>query len=265
MHELVHELGTHQIELEMQVEELRRAQTELEVSRSRYADLYDFAPIGYLTFEKSGLIREANLTAAKLLGVDRRFLVNAPFLIYLDKDDRSAFHSHCLTVLKSGTRQILEVRLKDRNKTELYAQLDSIAVEDLEGNAVAIRTAVNDITDRKKVEAALRKANETLELRVAERTAALRENERKYTLLFDKAAIAASLTKVPEDVFVEVNEEFEKLFGFTRQEVLGRTSLELGISNLEEHNVIISEIEQKGVHHNAEKHVVTKSGRSASS
>jgi PAS domain S-box-containing protein len=89
---------------------------------------------------------------------------------------------------------------------------------------------------------------------------ALRENEQKYSLLFERSAVAASLTKLPENVFADVNEAFEKLFGYTRQEIVGKTSLELGITKPEEHAVTVVEIEERGLQHDAEKHVRTKSG-----
>ncbi len=73
--DLVHELRVHQVELEMQNEELRRAQAEIEESRARYADLYDFAPVGYLTLDERGLVMEANLTLAKQLGIERTHLI----------------------------------------------------------------------------------------------------------------------------------------------------------------------------------------------
>src|SRR4030043_2380825 len=79
---LVHELGTHQIELEMQNEELRRAQEELEASRSRYSDLYDFAPVGYFTFNGQGLILEANLTAAREFGMERGRIIKQLFRVF---------------------------------------------------------------------------------------------------------------------------------------------------------------------------------------
>jgi PAS domain-containing protein len=83
---LVHELQVHQIELEMQNEELRRAQSEFEDSRNRYSNLYDFAPIGYIgyfTFDINGLILEVNLTGANILGVERIFLIKKPFSLYI--------------------------------------------------------------------------------------------------------------------------------------------------------------------------------------
>ncbi len=79
---LVHELQVHQVELEMQNDELRRAQAVIEESRSQYADLYDFAPIAYLTLDKDGLIVEANFKAAELLGTDRGVLIRYPFSLF---------------------------------------------------------------------------------------------------------------------------------------------------------------------------------------
>lgn len=76
---LIHELEVHQIELELQNEELRNAQAIIEESRSRYAELYDFAPIGYFTFDQQGVIKEVNLTGGKFLDVERSFLINKAF------------------------------------------------------------------------------------------------------------------------------------------------------------------------------------------
>jgi hypothetical protein len=93
--ELVHELKVHQIELEMQNEQLRQMQIELENSRSKYTDLFDFAPIGYFVFDKKGLTENVNLTGAALLGIERNFLIKKkPFLLHVDKNDRGIFYSH---------------------------------------------------------------------------------------------------------------------------------------------------------------------------
>jgi len=156
MQDLAHQLGTHQIQLEMQNEELRRAQEELEASRSRYADLYDFAPTGYLTFDQDGLITEVNLAGAGLLGVDRRRLINKPFSVFVVKDDRDTFRAHLRETLKRETRQIGEIRIKRKDGSVLSVQLQSIAAEGPEGDVAFCRTAAIDITERKRMEEAIR-------------------------------------------------------------------------------------------------------------
>jgi diguanylate cyclase (GGDEF)-like protein/PAS domain S-box-containing protein len=153
---LVHELGTHQIELEMQNEELRSAQEELEASRSRYADLYDFAPVGYFTFDKNGLIVEINLTGAGLLGVDRRDLIDKPFSAFVINDDRDIFRAHLGATLKRETRLICEIRLRRKDGSVLFVQLQSVAAEDPEGSRILCHTATIDITERKRMEEEIR-------------------------------------------------------------------------------------------------------------
>jgi len=149
---LANELGTHQVELEMQNEELRKAQEELEASRSRYADLYDFAPTGYFTFDKNGLILEMNLSGAGLLGVDRQRLMKKPFSVFIVEEDRETFRGHLRETLKSETRQISEIRIRRKDGSVLSVQLQSIAAEGPEGNSTSCRTVAIDITERKRME-----------------------------------------------------------------------------------------------------------------
>ena len=97
---LIHELRVHQIELEMQNEELRRAQEIIEESRRRYSDLYDFAPVGYLTLDELGVVKEANLTATRQLAKERRRLVGRHFTAFLSTKGREAFRRHLQLVLQ---------------------------------------------------------------------------------------------------------------------------------------------------------------------
>jgi PAS domain S-box-containing protein len=171
---LVQELGTHQIELEMQNEELRRAQEELEASRSRYAELYDFAPVGYFILDKDSLIREMNLTCALLLGIERGSLINKPFVGFLaGPEDKNIYFKHREEASQSSAKHTCEIRLKRKDGSIFYAQLQSIAKEDKDGKAGSICTAILDITDRKHAEELLQKSYAELDLRVKERSGEL--------------------------------------------------------------------------------------------
>jgi two-component system cell cycle sensor histidine kinase/response regulator CckA len=155
---LVHELGTHQIELEMQNEELRKAQSELEESRNRYSNLYDFAPIGYFTFDKNGIIIEVNLTGANIIGIERSFLINKPFSLYIAFGSRDVFYLHLRQVFRTNARQTCEIKLVDKNKNQFYALLESLVVQDNEGNFSQCRTAISDITKHKLEDEALQES-----------------------------------------------------------------------------------------------------------
>jgi PAS domain S-box-containing protein len=99
----LHELQIRQVELEMQNEELLRSHVELDAARARYLDLYDLAPVGYLTVSEKGGILEANLAAATLLGVDRRSLLRRQFFGFIHKDDRNTFYLYGKQLLESDS------------------------------------------------------------------------------------------------------------------------------------------------------------------
>jgi PAS domain S-box-containing protein len=153
---LVHELGTSQIELKMQNEELRTAREELEASRSKYFEWYDYAPVGYLTFDTSGLIQEANLAAAKLLESERSFLINKAFSLFIADNDRDIFQAHLSEVVKKGSLQTCELKLRKENERTSYIQLQSSIVKD-DKDVVRLWSAVGSITERKLTEEAVRR------------------------------------------------------------------------------------------------------------
>ena len=154
--QLVHELQVHQIELEMQNEELRRTQLELEAARDRYMDLYDFSPVGHLTMDTRGTIVEANLRAGTLLGMNRKELIGGPLARFVASDDQDIFHRHCQEVLKTGTHQSCEVRFRKNVGAPSYVYLKSLAVHDKAGHITHWRTALQDRTERKRAEEGLR-------------------------------------------------------------------------------------------------------------
>jgi PAS domain S-box-containing protein len=147
---LIRELQVHQIELEMQNEALLEARSEIEESRSRYIDLYDFAPVGYLTFDKAGLIKEINLTAARLLGAERQFLVGKPFTFFLKAESQDTFHLHKQSTLRSSETETCELSLKTKDGATFTARLESVSAM-VKGHMV-MRSVLTDITERKQAE-----------------------------------------------------------------------------------------------------------------
>lgn len=167
---LVHQLQVNQIVLEMQNEELRRTQVELEDSRQRYADLYDLAPVGYLTFDPQGLVFEANLTSANIVGVERRYLINRKFSDFIASESQERFYSHCKRAFKTRSKQTSELLLKKRDGTSFHALMESTAVQDIDGNFDHIHTTISDISARKLAEESLRQAHDSLKIEVENRT-----------------------------------------------------------------------------------------------
>ena len=147
----LHELRVHQIELEMQNEELRRTQAELDAERARYFDLYDLAPVGYCTLSEQGLILEANLTAAKLLGVARRTLAGKPFSRHILKEDQDLHYLRRKQLLETGEPQVYELRMTKADGTSFWAHLQMVAGQD-GGGAQALRVVLGDISGRMRTE-----------------------------------------------------------------------------------------------------------------
>ena len=125
--EIIHELRVHQIELEIQNEELRKSQIKLEDSQRKYFDLYNFAPNGYFTLDKDGIILDVNLAGAALLGVGRTDLYNTAFIRYIAHDNRNQFHHHILELERNiDIKHNIELKLIKRDNGSFYAHLESI-------------------------------------------------------------------------------------------------------------------------------------------
>ena len=152
---LLHELQVHQIELEMQNEELQQAQAELEESRDRYVDLYDFAPVGYVTLAGTGLISEINIAGALLLGVERNQLSQRRFAQFIAQEDNDRWQQHFLRALQHGERQHCELAIRRSDGSRIYAALDCIRSA-IEGVAPSVHIILTDITVRKQAEQKLR-------------------------------------------------------------------------------------------------------------
>jgi len=149
---LLRDLQIHKAELEAQNEDLRRTQIELVASRARYFDLYDLAPVGYLTLSPEGLILEANLAAANMLGVERYRLVKQLMASFILPEDQYAHSLHQNDLFHTGEKQVYEVRLKTREETPRWALIEADAGKLGNEEADVCRVAISDITERKRGE-----------------------------------------------------------------------------------------------------------------
>jgi len=158
---ILHELQVHQIELEMQNEEMSRTQAELNAARARYFNLYDLAPVGYVTVSDHGLIMETNLTAATLLNLARERLVGQLLTRFILKEDQDIYYLHHKQLLDTGEPQACELRMVKKNGTAFWANLTATIAKEESGTTVC-RVVVSDITERKQVEAQRKEALEAL-------------------------------------------------------------------------------------------------------
>jgi PAS domain S-box-containing protein len=218
---LLHELKVYQIELEMQNEELRRSREEMETVLERYTGLYDFAPVGYATLDRTGVICSANFTLARLLGIERSLLVGRHFDRFVTSEARTLSTEFIEAALKGKGKESYEVQLLTRENIPLFAQIEVDAF----GDVRECRIAVMDITLRRQAEEAHRKAeelnnkivqeaHEQLEQRVAERTndlADMVEYLQKEIVKREKAELALKEEVITRLKSVEDLREKDKL------------------------------------------------------
>lgn len=194
----LHELRVHQIELEMQNEELRTAQAELDAVRARYFDLYDLAPVGYCTLSETGLILEANFTAATLLGVARGALGKQPITRFILREDQDIYYLHRKHLFETGEPQVCELRMVKKDGAPFWARLEATAAQDTGGAPVG-RVVMSDITERKRAEDVLR----------------------QFKTIFDNANFGAAIADL-DGVLTYVNDCFAAAHGYEARELAGQ-------------------------------------------
>ncbi len=198
---LLHELQVHQVELEMQNEELLRAQAAAEEESEKYYDLFDFAPVGYFLWDHDARILEVNLAGAALLGLDRNAAIQKRFRQFVAPENRPAFADFCRRVLTTGAMQTCEVKLQSHAQP-VYVLVEGIAAQDRRRQGSLCRAAVVDITQQKCADE-LAAANRALQAEIAARKQAeeaLRDSERRERQR--AAELAVLLDAVPTPVFI---------------------------------------------------------------
>ena len=186
----------------MQNEELRQAQIKLEDSQRKYFDLYNFAPDGYFTLDKDGIILEVNLKGALLLGVERLNLNKTAFIQYIAPDNQNKFYHHIQKVLETRNNHTIDLKLIKKDNNIFYAHLETMYVPDGNGNFKEFRIAVTDINDLKNTEIALK------------------ESEERYREIFyNNHTIMILIDPVNLDI-IEANPAASNFYGYDHEQLL---------------------------------------------
>jgi len=193
---MLHDLRVRQIELEMQNETLRQSQLALEESRDRYADLYEFAPVGYLTITHGGVIKDINITGAALMREDRKKLIQRRFGSFVANEHRDRWHRCFLRAQHHGTRQCCELLLKRGDGTYINVQMDGLHLVD-EGDTPSLRLAFTDITKFKEV-------------------------DERYRQIFENATDGIVITDFETGVIVDLNQALADLVERDKSELIGK-------------------------------------------
>jgi PAS domain S-box-containing protein len=197
MQTLIYELQIHQIELEMQNDELRKAHEIIENSQKRYTDLYNYSPIGYLTTNIDGVVVEVNTTALKLLQYDKQSVIGKPFAVFVNRSDLDYIYQH-LHYLRSGQSHTCQIMITKHDRSTFFAELMSVPFMDYETKTDQFLITLLDITERKHI------------FETRSQLASIVDGT-------DDAIISENLV----GTIVSWNNGAEKLYGFTEKEICG--------------------------------------------
>lgn len=185
---LVADLQVHQIELELQNRELQDAQRRVEQSHDEYAQLYDFAPVGYMTLAPSGKILRINLTGARMLSRERLRIAGTPLSVFLQREDVPSFFKHLKNVFGKGGKCCAQVRITPRGQAPVDVRLESVAVTSRDG-VIACQSAMIDITERIRAEAAIQTSEDRYRTLFMHSPDAIVVAEQGYVTLVNDAAL----------------------------------------------------------------------------
>jgi len=202
-----HTLRMQQVEMEMQNEELRASRAALDISKARYFDLYNMAPVGYCSLSEHGLIQEANLAAAILLDSPHEALNMQPISRFFFPEDADIYYLMRKRLTNTGKPQASELRIVKKDGTQIWVHLSITASQD--DNLPVIRLIMSDISERKQIEAEQKLLDQRL------------RDQQFYTRSLIESNIDALMTSDPSGIITDVNKQMEVLTGCTRDELIG--------------------------------------------
>jgi diguanylate cyclase len=219
---IIHDLQVHQIELEMQNEEMMLIQRELDNAKTRYFDLYDLAPVGYLIISEKGLVLESNSTSAKMLGIEKTLLHHQRLSHYIYIDDQDSYYMHRKILFDTKKAQKCELRLKKSDGTIFWVAITTnvVTIED----SPSCRMIMIDITERKLLEENQKliekklKAANTKTLQLLEE---VEQSNHRFKTLFDNAPLGYQSLDI-NGSFREVNQTWLNMLGYQKNEVIGK-------------------------------------------
>jgi PAS domain S-box-containing protein len=221
-------LQVAQEELRQQNEELAATRQAAEAERQRYQELFEFTADGYLVSDPEGVIQEANHAAATLLNVAQDFLVGKPLLVFFAEQECLPFYSELIQLRQVHGVKDWEVRLCRRDCQPIDAALSVAVVRNQEGKAVALRWLLRDITERKRMEAALYQVNEALNKEIAEHKRseqALRESEERFRSVVDNALDIITVLSADGTVRY-ASPSLERVLGYKPAECVGKNPVQ---------------------------------------
>jgi len=233
VHALIHELQVHAEEITVQNEQLLKAQGDLEEARDRFADLYDFAPIGYLTLDHHGVITEINLAGAALLGRTRAFLINLPLSALIVREHRTALQNF-LARAREPRQAATTIEVMARTDGKHILRL--VARPSIKGREGQLFTAMVDVTDERRLENERRDALEREQTRAAELSTEV--NER----IAAETRVKALLQRL-----VTAQEEERRRIARNLHDHLGQqlTALSLTLSSLKDAAAVPTEVRER--------------------
>lgn len=237
---LLHELEIYHIEMEMQNEELLKANEHVKSAVEKYTAIYDFAPMGYFTLDHEGNISELNLSGAAMLGIERSSLINRNLKFFVSGDTRSIFNDFLGQVFATGLKQSCEVTLTLKENILIYIHFEGIVSE----NEQFCLVTAADITLHMK-------ADEDLQ-----------NSEIRYRRLFQSAKDGILILDFVTGVIVDVNPFLVNLMGYSREEILGKELWELGaFKNIDDSKAAFIELQNKGYIRFEDMPLETQSGK----